>query len=69
MDAAANGNPDNPDLSTLIRIVEAREGAEQADTSGFHQQDAGNQKAAQRIPPPSEFGYTMSVLAQGRTRW
>ena len=46
---SANGNPDNPDLATLIWIVESAKNAGSVDPHRLHKRDTGDNQAAQRI--------------------
>jgi hypothetical protein len=58
---SANGNPDNPDLSTLIWIVEAAKAQDRQIGLLFTNETKATKKLRQEYPP-AEFGYTMTVL-------
>ena len=58
---SANGHPDNPDLATLIWIVEAAKAQNRRISILFTNETPATKKLPQEYPP-AEFGYTMSVL-------
>lgn len=58
---SANGNPDNPDLSTLIWIVEAAKAQDRRISLLFTNETPAATKLRQEYPP-AEFGYTMTVF-------
>jgi ribonuclease BN (tRNA processing enzyme) len=62
---SANGNPDNPDLATLIWIVES---AKQQGRS-IHIVFTNETPATIKLPdeyPPAEYGYTVETMAPGQ---
>ena len=62
---SANGNPDNPDLATLIWIVEAAK----AQGRSIHIVFTNATPATRKLPqeyPPAEFGYRISMLPPGQ---
>ena len=60
---SANGHPDNPDLSTLIWIVEAAKAQNRNIHLIFTNKTPATRKLLNEYPP-SEFGYEMTVLAE-----
>lgn len=62
---SANGHPDNPDLVTLIWIVEAA----RSQSREIHLIFTNQTPATRKLPkeyPPAEFGYQMTVLPPGQ---
>lgn len=62
---SANGNPDNPDLATLIWIVEAAKSQDRPIHLVFTNETPATRKLPQEYPP-AEFGYQVSVLPPGQ---
>lgn len=62
---SANGNPDNPDLATLIWIVESAK----AQGRSIHIVFTNETPATIKLPneyPPAEYGYTVDTMATGQ---
>lgn len=62
---SANGHPDNPDLATLIWIVESAK----AQNRSIHLVFTNETPATRKLPeeyPPAEFGYEVTTLQPGQ---
>lgn len=62
---SANGHPDNPDLATLIWIVEAAKSQGRQIRLIFTNETPATRKLPKEYPP-ADFGYEMAVLPPGR---
>lgn len=65
---SANGHPDNPDLATLIWIVEA---AHEADRP-IRIMATNDTPALRKLPleyPPDEYDYTLDIMPPEQSSW
>lgn len=60
---SANGHPDNPDLATLIWIVESAKSQHRPIRLVFTNETPATRKLPEEYPP-DEYGYEMTVLAE-----
>lgn len=62
---SANGNPDNPDLATLIWIVEAAKAQDRSIHVVFTNETPATRKLSEEYPP-ADYGYRVTMLPPGQ---
>nr|WP_298681659.1 hypothetical protein [uncultured Dongia sp.] len=62
---SANGHPDNPDLATLIWIVEAAQAADRNIRLVFTNETPATRKLRNEYPP-ADYGYDLAILARSK---